>query len=245
MNESMNGIPWYESWFDRNYLRLYGHRDANEANTQVDLIIQVMAPGKEDVILDLACGDGRYTFLLNNRGYKVVGLDLSRELISEGKTKYGPLNLVVGDMRAIPGKYSIILSLFTSFGYFDEDQENNKVFQAISRSLVGDGFFWLDFLNPGFILENLIPETITEVSRKCQVVEKRKIENNRIVKDIFFIEGNEKKHYQESVRFYSRSELESMFLNAGIQPVGCFGNYRGSHWEYNSERTIIYGKKQN
>ncbi|MCK4835331.1 MAG: class I SAM-dependent methyltransferase, partial [Candidatus Aminicenantes bacterium] len=209
------------------------------------LTIQVIDPKKDQLIMDLACGDGRYTYLLNCRGYKTIGLDLSKELINEGKNKYGPLNLVVGDMRAIPGKYNIIFSLFTSFGYFNDDKENYKVFQSVSSSLVSNGLFWLDFLNPGFIMENLIPETITEISSKCQIVEKRKIVKNRIVKDIFFFEGNDKKHYQESVRLYSRTELESMFENVGIQTRGCFGDYRGNQWEYNSERTIIYGKKQN
>lgn len=245
MAEKQNGIPWYESWFDRNYLRLYGHRDANEANAQVDLIVKIMNPGKRDRILDLACGDGRYTYLLDQRGYRVMGLDLSRELVTEGRNKYGSLNLVVGDMRHIPGRYDIILSLFTSLGYFDDDKKNMEVFRSVGSSLVDGGFFWLDFLNPGFVVENLIPETVTEISSKCLVVEKRKIENNRIIKDIHFSEGDEKKHYRESVRLYSRKELESMFLEVGIQPAGCFGNYSGGHWAYNSERTIIYGIKQN
>jgi SAM-dependent methyltransferase len=211
----------------------------------VDLILQVINPRPGDRILDLACGDGRYTYLLNTRGYRVVGLDLSKELITEGHDKYGSLNLVVGDMRVIPGRYDIILSLFTSFGYFDDDGENQRVFQSVGSSLSDGGFFWLDFLNPGFIVENLIPETVTEISSKCQVIERRKIEKNRIVKDIYFSEGDDTKHYQESVRLYSREELESMFVKAGIQPVGCFGDYRGSQWEYNSDRTILYGKKQN
>ena len=244
MNMQKNEIPWYESWFDRNYLQLYQHRNSHEANAQIDLIVRSVGLKKNQRILDLACGDGRYTHLLNSRGYRTVGLDLSRKLIDEGLNKYGPLNLVAGDMRAIPGTYDIILSLFTSFGYFNEDSENYRVFESVKSSLVDGGWFWLDFLNPRFIEENLVSETVTEISSTCQVIERRQIVKNRIVKGIIFFDGSEEKRYQESVRLYSRNELESMFTQAGFKTAGCFGDYQGNQWQEHAERTIIYGKKR-
>lgn len=243
MNMQKSDIPWYESWFDRNYLHLYKHRNAHEARVQIDLIARTLNMKKEHRILDLACGDGRYTYLLNDLGYRVVGLDLSRELIDEGREKYGSLNLIVGDMRSIPGSYDIILSLFTSFGYFDEDSENDRVFRAVHDSLEDGGWFWLDFLNPGFIEENLVPETVTEISSVCQVIERRKIVKNRIEKDIVFFDGHEEKRYRESVRLYSRKELESMFKKNDFEIGGCLGDYHGCQWREETERTIIYGQK--
>lgn len=244
MTERKSENPWYENWFDKNYLLLYKNRDAVEARAQVQLIIKTLKPPKDKMILDLGCGDGRYTQLFAELGFRIIGLDLSRELIREGRKKFGGLNLMVGDMRNIPGQFETILSLFTSFGYFDDDRENLMVFQAVSSSLLPNGWFWLDFLNPAFVQEDLVPETITEISSKCQVVEKRKIIKNRVVKDIIFIQGREKKYYQESVRLYSRAELGVMLRRVGIQPMGCFGDYNGQEWQFDSRRTIVYGKKR-
>jgi SAM-dependent methyltransferase len=244
MTEKKTEIPWYENWFDKNYLLLYKNRDAVEARTQIQLIIDTLKPRKDKMILDLGCGDGRYTHLFSELGFRIMGLDLSGELIREGRKKYGSLNLIVGDMRSIPGQFETILSLFTSFGYFNDDRDNLKVFQAIKSSLLANGWFWLDFLNPEFVEENLIPETVTEISSVCRVVEKRKILKNRVVKDIIFIQGQEKKYYQESVRLYSRTELGVMLRRIGIQPMGCFGDYQGKDWKHDSKRTIIYGMKR-
>lgn len=243
MNNQTSDVPWYECWFDKNYLQLYKHRNTHEAKVQIDLIKRSIDLKKDHRILDLACGDGRYTYLLKDLGYRIIGLDLSRELIKEGRDKYGPLDLIVGDMRSIPGSYDVVLSLFTSFGYFNEDSENFRVFRAVYESLMKGGWFWLDFLNPGFIEENLVPETVTEISSVCQVIERRRIVKNRIIKDILFFDGQEEKHYRESVRLYSRKELESMFLEAGFEIGGCLGDYQGCQWQDNTVRTIIYGKK--
>jgi hypothetical protein len=76
------------------------------------------------------------------------------------------------------------------------------------------------------------------------VIERRRIVKNRIVKDILFFDGQEEKHYRESVRLYSRIELESMFKKSGFELEGCLGDYQGSQWQDNMERTIIYGKKR-
>jgi SAM-dependent methyltransferase len=236
-------VPWYVNWFDKNYLRLYGHRNLNDAIKQVELISKVLKPKKDCRMLDLGCGDGRYTYLFSQQGFDITGLDLSDELINEAKSKYGDLNLIIGDMRNFTGEFDIILSLFTSFGYFMDDKENLQVFRAVNAALKRNGWFWLDFLNSDFVKDNVIPETVTEVSSVCRVIERRKIEKNRIIKDIFFVDDKEEKHYQESVLLYSKVELEIMFKIVGLTPVDCFGDYSGKKWSSESERTIIYGRK--
>lgn len=235
--------PWYEKWFDENYLRLYHHRDVDDARDQARLILDCLELCKDCSILDLGCGEGRYTMYFKRRGYRVLGLDLSEKLIRSGREKYPGLNLVVGDMRAIPGRFDLVLSLFTSFGYFEEDRENHRVVESVSGSLVPGGVFWLDFLNPTYIEDNLVTESEKQISSHTLVTEKRKIEDNRIIKDILFEEHGVKNKYKESVRLYSRLELEDMLKRAGLSIQGCFGNYLGAPWQQTSERTILYGKK--
>ncbi|MBN2441013.1 MAG: class I SAM-dependent methyltransferase [Spirochaetales bacterium] len=236
---------WFEDWFDDNYLRLYHHRNSKDAEEQVHLIIKTLHPSKNQRILDLACGEGRHCFPFHETGYMITGIDLSPQLIQSGKRKYPDLDLRPGDMRNIKGKYDIILSLFTSFGYFDDDRENEGVIESIGRALNPGGWFWIDFLNPGYIKQNLVADNEIILEDGTKVIEKRYIENETVIKEILFSGPVSKSRYQERVKLYTKEKIRLMLSGSGINPVGIFGDYTGSPWSVTSPRTIIYGRKNN
>jgi SAM-dependent methyltransferase len=237
-------LPWYRRWFDHNYLLLYCHRDHQDAEAQVRLILDTLDLPRSAAILDLGCGEGRHAVLFQDRGYRVFGLDLSADLVKEGRQKYGDLNFIIGDMRAIPGRFDLIVSLFTSFGYFEGDGENRKVLDSVFSSLHPGGIFWLDFLNPHQVRENLVPETVSCPSAGVRVRERRRIADGRIVKDIYFEQKGVETQYVESVALYTRKELESMLLKSGFRVLGRFGNYQGEAWSPDSERTILFARRE-
>lgn len=234
---------WYRQWFDENYLMLYRHRNRSDAEEQVRLIIDTLDLHVDSTILDLACGEGRYTALFNDLGYDVTGMDLSETLVNCGKERYPGLDLRVGDMRDIRGTFNVILSLFTSFGYFDTDEENEKLLHSVFHALTPGGIFWLDFLNAGQLEDSLIPRNVTRLSPGIEVVENRKIEDGRIIKNIHFNKNGEENIYKESVRLFTRPQLEQMFERNGFKLIEGFGDYRGRPWAVNSPRTILVGRK--
>ncbi|MCP5053821.1 MAG: class I SAM-dependent methyltransferase [bacterium] len=245
--------PWFVEWFDEHYRMLYRHRNSEEAKEQVRLIIATLKPSQTNTILDLGCGEGRYTSILRRNGYRVLGLDLSETLVRFGKKREPDLDLVVGDMRTIPGHFDIILSLFTSFGYFESDEENERALQSVYGSLEPGGVYWLDFLNSLYVEKHLVPETVSTLSCDIEVLEKRKVEDGRIIKNIHFrrtnLTSNDNlkngdKFYKESVRLFSRGHLEQMFGNTGFRLIHRFGDYRGNPWKPDSERTILVGRKE-
>ena len=244
MSQQELETPWFQQWFDENYLILYRHRNRSEAEEQVRLIIDTLDLSKNIAILDLACGEGRYTALFVEMGYRVTGLDLSQILVTRGREKYPQLDLRVGDMRCIPGKFDLILSLFTSFGYFETDEENEEVLRSVYEALNPNGVYWLDFLNAQEVESNLVPESVSQFSPELRVIENRKIENGRIIKDIHFKNNGEEKCYTESVRLFTCSQLQEMFKRTGFQLEHCFGDYRGSQWTPESPRTILIGLKR-
>ena len=248
MESTQRELPWYKKWFDENYLLLYRHRNIEDAREQVRLIMSTLKLSRDSIILDLGCGEGRYSFFFRESGCRVLGLDLSEIFIRSGKEKYPRLNLIVADMGNIPvlpGRFDLVLSLFTSFGYFEEDEENERIIDEVYRSLKPGGFFWLDFLNSRYTENNLLPENTSQISPSVRVLEKRKVINGRVIKDIFFLDSrqHETRTYRESVRLFSRSELETMMQKVGFTITGCFGNYRGETWTGDSERSIIIGRK--
>jgi SAM-dependent methyltransferase len=177
-------------------------------------------------------------------GFRVTGLDLSEILVTHGREKYPQLDLRVGDMRSIPGKFDLILSLFTSFGYFETDEENEEVVRSVYEALNPNGVYWLDFLNAQEVESNRVPESVSQLSPEIRVIENRKIENGRIIKDIHFKNNGEGRCYTESVRLFTCDQLEKMFKKSGFHLEHCFGDYQGSQWTSESPRTILIGKKR-
>ena len=108
-------------------------------------------------ILDLCCGEGRHTNLLAQKGYEMVGVDLDAEALAiAAESLAGMVTYLEKDMRAlesIPGQFDAILSLWQSFGYFDENT-NQDVLRQISAKLSGKGRFILDIYNRDYWLQN-------------------------------------------------------------------------------------------
>ncbi len=236
---------WYKEWFNENYLYLYAHRDDVDADLQVDLIEKTVPDLKDKVMLDLCCGEGRHTALLLERGYRVTGMDLSRTLLESGREKFGDIPLIRGDMRAIPGKFDMVLSLFTSFGYFETAEENLNVIKGISDALTSGGYLWIDFFNSLYVERNLVPESSRYLDNGVHVTEKRAIQDYRVVKNIRFLdEDGRESLYKESVALFSRGELQSMIFESGFEIIECFGDYYGSQWSADSSRTILCCRKK-
>ncbi len=235
--------PWYQKWFNEDYLKLYQKRDTNDAKMQIELVLNTIKPDLKNTLLDLACGEGRHLSILNKYGYKVFGLDLSENLINSGRRKYGKQKFIIGDIRNIPGKFDIILSFFSSFGYFESDEENFSVFDAIFESLNQNGKFWFDFFNADFVKNNIAGISKKKISEEITALEERKIENKRVIKKISFISKDKEEIYFESVRLFEKTELENALKKSGFIINKIFGNYSGDDWSQNSERVIFYCSK--
>ena len=178
---------WFATWFDSPYYHvLYKNRDYKEAELFITNLVNFLKPKKEDKILDLACGAGRHSIFLNGLGHQVTGVDLAANSIEEAsKSKNKTLNFDVHDMREVykENEFEFIFNLFTSFGYFESDEDNIKMLQSIEKSLRPNGVFVLDFFNATKVIANLVKEEIKTVENTTFNL-KRKVENGYIIKNI-------------------------------------------------------------
>ena len=155
-------------------------------------------------------------------------------------------------MRNIQHKneFDLAVNLFSSFGYFEKDSENFKVFKSISKSLRGGGYFFFDYLNKDFLVKNLVPFDIQK--RNCNVViQVREIKNNAVYKKIYIIKNNISKktpdihEFSEMIKLYSLHQLKNAMQRAGIKVIKTFGDYSGSKYsKTDSERLIILAQKK-
>lgn len=252
MSESAGeGKAWYEKWFGREYLEVYRHRNEAEAVADIDGIEKLLGAPLNEPILDLACGSGRHSIELARRGYTVTGIDLSAHLLAvareHAEKEQLKIDFVRGDMRTPPfrDKFRTVLNMFTSFGYFESDDENARIMEAIARVLKIEGRFVIDYINREQVLATLVPEDEKEVEGRR--VHQKRIYNpviKRLEKTITIASGNsETRSFVESVRLFTAEEMVAMAENAGLMVEGIFGAIDGRAAGQDAPRTVLVGRK--
>ncbi|MDN3677226.1 class I SAM-dependent methyltransferase [Flavobacterium paronense] len=236
---------WYSSWFDTPYYHiLYKDRNYREAQIFMDNLTHYLNLPEKAKVLDLACGKGRHAIYLNKLGFDVVGADLSENSIAEAtKNANDTLHFVVHDKREVfAEKFDAIFNLFTSFGYFENREDDIKTLMAIKESLSEYGFAVIDFMNSQNVIDNLIPEETKEVDGITFNI-KRFIIDGYIIKEIDFEAEGKKFHFTEKVRAYNLEDFQNMMNETGIYLLDTFGDYKLKKFHKNtSERLIMIFK---
>lgn len=236
---------WFASWFDTSYYHiLYKDRNYREAQVFMDNLTHYLNLPENAKVLDLACGKGRHSIYLNQLGFDVLGVDLSENSIEvANKNANETLHFEVHDMREpLNDKFDAIFNLFTSFGYFDKEEDNLKTLIAIKENLSEYGFAVIDFMNVPFVLDNLVAEE-TKTVDTIDFRLKRYLHNGYIIKEIDFEDQGQKFHYTEKVRALSLEDFSQMMEEAGIYLLDTFGDYKlKKYHKKDSERLIMIFK---
>ena len=232
---------WYASWFDTPYYHiLYKDRNYREAQLFMDNLTHYLNLPEKAKVLDLACGKGRHSIYLNQLGYDVTGADLSENSIKEAKkNENDTLHFLVHDMReSYEEKFDAIFNLFTSFGYFETENDNLKTLVAIKESLSEYGFAVIDFMNTSFVIDHLIAEESKQIDGITFHI-KRYVQDGFILKEIDFEDQGNKYHFVEKVRAYSLADFQQMMNEAGIYLLDTFGDYKLKKFHKNSSERLI------
>lgn len=239
---------WYRDWFDDAYLKVYNHRNDEDAKTLIETVLKNIEIEQNALVLDAGCGAGRHSALMAELGFRVVGFDLSDSLLKEAnKNRLGNLSydLVKSDFRQIcfKNKFDLILNLFTSFGYFESDEDNFKFISNAYNFLRRGGYYIFDYVNKDYLNHNLVTETQKEVDG-IEVIEKRRIENDRVIKNIKLHDRRNVKEYLESVKLYDSDELKDRFQKIGYKINKIIGDYNGTDFNKElSQRLILILEK--
>lgn len=246
--------PWYEKSFGRNYLEIYAHRNIEEAGSDIRHLDELIGFEKDEPLLDLGCGPGRHLLALQRAGFKfLVGLDLSAELLREAAgilppSPHGITSLVRGDMRYIPFRncFATVLSIFTSFGYFDLDRENEQVIKSVWQAMKQGGIFLMDYMNRHYTVANLVDSDEMELAGfRVQNFRSLTEDGRRIEKRMKVLkEGEEGVELFESVRLYTSEEFVDMLKLAGFEDIRCYGSLKGERLSADSERLVVVGRKR-
>jgi SAM-dependent methyltransferase len=233
---------WFEDWFGEEYLELYPHRDDADADRAVALVLDAVPfqPGWR--VLDVACGPGRHARAFRAAGARCFGVDLSATLlrVARGVTD---APLVRGDMRYLPIRsrsMNLTVNLFTSFGYFEHDEEHESTLAEMVATVTPGGWFVVDLLNPAAVRAGLVPSERIMVGGTETRVTRMITRDNRYVRKT--IERADGRQFVERVRLFEPEEITRMLGRAGVDIRHRFGDYDGHSLRSSSARTILIGQ---
>lgn len=215
-----------EGTFNDDYLWFYEPMLTQERNHQeVEEIVTtlMLAPGSS--VLDAPCGHGRIANLLAAQGFRITGVDLTKLFLEQARTASEELGVDVdyrqGDLRDLPvsGPFDAVVCWFTSFGYFDDD-DNRKVLDEFARVLRPGGRLLIETMHHDGVVRGFVgaPEaTVTErgddTMSDVTSFDSRtgRIETERTVR-----RGGDVRRSHHSVRLPTVPELNSWLGSAGF-----------------------------
>ncbi len=238
---------WYIQAFGEFYPILYPHRDDSSADREIKQLIKVLNLTGDEQILDICCGTGRHLSALVARSFNAWGTDLSMALLKKASNHPATAGRIINaEMRSLPFKscFDVVFNLFTSFGYFLEDSQNMAALKEMVALLRPGGLLVLDHINRYNLQRNLIKEN-QQQRGEWEVLQKRRIEKNRVIKEITLISGDGSATcLTENVRLFYPDEIKRLFQTSGLKDVRFFGSFKGTPLKKNTERMITVGTKE-
>lgn len=238
----MKNSDWFSSWFNTPYYHiLYKDRNESDAEFYMRKITEFLQLSEDAHILDLPCGKGRHAIYLSSLGYNVTGGDLSKNSIDYAKPfENENLHFKVKDMRKpFKNKYDAVFNLFTSFGYFQSDEDHILVLKNMKEGLRKNGVLVLDFMNAIKVEETLVKKEVKKVEGINFNIQ-REIVDGYILKHISFSDKGRDFNFTEKVQYLDLPKFQYYFSKVGLQLKHTFGNYQLEEFnKHTSDRLIL------
>jgi SAM-dependent methyltransferase len=245
--------PWHEQDAFWAAMRpfLFSESLWNEAPAQIEQALILLDVRSGAKVLDLCCGPGRHTLELARRGLQVTGVDRTAAYLEEARRRAEieglKTELVQEDMRSFcrPDAFDGAINLFTSFGYFENAEDNRRVLTNVYRSLRDNGAFVIDMAGKEVVAAGFQERDWREVDGTV-LLEERKIsaDSSRMDNRWTVLDGPSRKEFHVTHRLYSADEITSLLTECGFAPVDVYGDFSGAAYDQNADRLVVVAHKQ-
>ncbi|MGA8659534.1 MAG: class I SAM-dependent methyltransferase [Chthoniobacterales bacterium] len=191
----------------------------------------------------------RHAIPLAKQGALVTGVDRSSFLLEKARARAGSekIEWIQEDMRTFvrPGQFDLVINLWTSFGYFENAEEDLVVLRNAYDCLLPGGFFVVDLLGKEVLARKFAPRSVEERPDGSMLVEKREIIQDwgRIKVQWLLIQNDQITRVKFDHALYSGRELTDLLRAAGFKSVRLYGTWQGAPYDLNAERLIAVAAK--
>lgn len=245
---------WYDGYFEGEYLDLIALRiDPERTQREAEFIVKALALEPGARVLDLACGHGRISVELARQGLRLTGVDLSPRSLELARRHAADAEVEIefaeADMReiAFTNEFDAVINVFTAFGYFEEEKENQRVLEAVELALVPSGSFLIDHLNGVALWARYRPDMWEEIEGTGTLFLQEHsydiLRGRNAARWLFIHPDGKRVEIAHSVRIYAPHELIRMIEAAGLAVEETWGNFDGDELTRETPRQIIRARK--
>lgn len=252
MKSHLHRKEWFddESFWRELYPFMFPEHRFAAADEQMAQALALTKPTGKSV-LDLCCGPGRCSIALAKKGFAVTGVDKTKYLLKKARANAGSARVRVEwvhqDMRDFlrADSFDLALSMFTSFGYFDDKREDLLVLRNLLGSLKPGGACLIEVLGKEYVAKIFQPTISTDLPDGTIVVQRHEIFDDwtRVRNEWLVIKENRVRRFKFHHRVYSGQELQTLMQRAGFVAVRLYGNLEGYAYGPKAERLIAVGRK--
>lgn len=238
---------WFESFFETDeWLLIATTREAERTEQEAEFVASQLPPGGR--VLDLACGTGRIAIPLAARGFDVHGLDISERVLEVARRDAPQLDFRRGDMRELPwdgGFFDAVVNVWTAFGYFESQAEDERVLTEVARVLRPGGVFVLDTVNQVSLVRAFRPQAWHELDDGTLWLENRThdLVSGRSQAHWTFIKGDRRRELSFDHRVYTIPEYGELLRRAGFAEIEVTTNMDGSEVTGDAWRIQIVARR--
>jgi len=244
---------WYEQkefWYAVQPILFNKNRWA-QAPQEVEDIISLLGIKPGSKMLDLCCGVGRHSIEFARRGFNVIGVDVNAKYLQEARKRAAKAGLHIEfiqyDMRRFskPNTFDTVVNLFTSFGFFESQEEDYRVAQNVYSSLKKNGVFLIDVMGKE-ILARIFRERDWYEIDGITVLEERKTTGgwDRIECRWIMLKGSKRKEFKISLKLYSAVELSALLSKVGYKKVNVYGDLSVAPYDNKAKRLVVLAHKK-
>lgn len=185
-------------------------------------------------ILDCPSGQARHARLFAEAGFRVTGLDYSKELLSAARRDGLPagLSLKQGDVRALPAKWNerfdAVVSLGASFGFFATPAEDEAAVASYSSVLRPGGTLVLHAANRDGIVARFIEKDWWESEDSTLVLHEREFEplSGMLTVRTTLRRGARERKRAYRMRLYTATAIAEMCARHKLLVIAAFDGWR-------------------
>lgn len=238
--------PWWRDYFGDDFFELHVALFPEElSRREVAGMIELLRLPAEGTVLDVPCGWGRHTALLAEQGYRVVGTDLSYDLLKRAPAGH----YAAADIRAQPlraASFDAVINVFTSLGLFLDDAEDLRALREAQRLLKPGGRFLLESMHRDDVIAayaerdrwTLPDGTEVQVRRRFDAVRGISYEKLRWRRGA---EGGRKRH---ALRLRTATEIDGLMRAAGFDDVEYYGDWDGRPFTHRDSSLIAVATRR-
>lgn len=246
-------MDWFDNpeFWELFYDWMFPESSFIEAESQVKKI-KVMLGLESGAVLDLCCGPGRHSIPFSKAGFKVTAVDLQPLLLHKAKKRAGEqsqsIEFVESDMRDFyrESSFDLAVSMYSSFGYFENRDDDRKVLQNVFKSLKEGGAFILDTRGKEIHAMQYSETTSYEMPNGDLIIQRNSMKESWRVCDSrwVYVKDGKSWSYDLFLNLYSGEEIYGMLREAGFSKVDIFGNLDAAPYDDKAERLVAVGRKQ-